>query len=82
METTKYTADIDGLIACLTDIKEACGGRTPVQVNVFGTENVVGLTSICLDNDMGNNEAIVYIETDKETVCPTQFEFYTSGEEI
>ena len=45
----------------------------------YSLDNVVGLTSVCLDNDMGNNNAIVYLETDTETVCPRQFEFYTQG---
>ena len=77
--TTKYTTDVDGLIECLTNIREVCGGKTPVQINVYSLDNVVGLTSVCLDNDMGNNDAIVYLETDTETVCPRQFEFYTQG---
>lgn len=79
----QYKATIDGLIECLTNIKEKCGGDTYIQVNVLGHDSVTGLTSICLDNDMGNDNALVYIETDTETVhCPSTFNFYTQGKEI
>lgn len=80
---TQYKSTIDGLIEVLTRIKEKCGGDTFVQVNVFGHECTTGLTSVCLDNNEGNENAIVYIETDTEqTRCPATFEFYTQGEDI
>lgn len=85
MERQKYPSTIDGLIEVLTRIKEKCGGGTYVQVNVFGHDCVTGLCSVCLDNDMGNNEedALVYIETDIDEVnYPATFEFYTQGKEI
>ena len=79
----KYKATIDGLIECLTDIKKVCGGNLPLQVNVIGNECVTGLVSVCLDNDLGNEEALVYLETDTSgNICPSKFEFYTQGEEI
>ena len=83
MAKNKYETTIDGLIECLTDIKSKCSGDTFVQVNVVGHECVTGLISVCLDNDMGNDEALVYIETDiEESRYPAEFEFYTQGEEI
>ena len=79
----QYKATIDGLIQCLTDIKEKCGGNTHVQINVYGNKCVTGLISVCLDNDMGNDNALVYLETDtEERFCPATFNFYTQGEEI
>ena len=83
MAQKQYKATIDGLIQCLTDIKEKCGGDTVIQVNVIGHDCVTGLSSVCLDNDMGNDESLVYIETDiEENRCPSTFEFYTQGKEI
>lgn len=80
---TKHKPTIDGLIEVLTRIKEKCGGDTYVQVNVFGHECTTGLTSVCLDNNEGNDSAIVYLETDTEqNPYPTTFEFYTQGEEL
>lgn len=79
----KYATTVDGLIEVLTRIKEKCGGDTHVQVNVFGQPCVTGLNSVCLDNDMGNNNALVYLETDIEEISyPKMFEFYTQGKEI
>lgn len=83
MAKEKYPITIDGLIECLTDIKSKCGGNTFVYVNVLGHECVSGLVSVCLDNDMGNDEALVCIETDIEDLrYPEEFDFYTQGEEI
>lgn len=84
MAKQKYIATVDGLIECLTDIKNACGGETPVQVNVIGAGCVTGLTSVCLDNDLFDEDgAIVYVETNPDEVyCPTTFNFYTQGREI
>ena len=85
MAKAEYKATIDGLIQCLTDIKEKCGGDTYVQINPIGTNVgcVTGLTSVCLDNDLGNDEALVYIETNiDEAYYPATFKFYTQGEEI
>ena len=83
MAKVEYEATIDGLIEVLTRIKEKCGGNTFVQVNAIGTPCVTGLVSVCLDNDMGNDEAIVYIETDiNDKYYPATFAFYTQGEEI
>ena len=83
MTQKQYETTIDGLIQCLTDIKEKCGGDTHVQINVLGGECVTGLVSVCLDNDLGNDNAIVYLETDtEERYCPKTFELYTQGEEI
>ena len=83
MTKQNYPSTIDGLIECLTDIKEKCGGNTYIQVNAIGHECVTGLISVCLDNDEGNDNAIVYIETDiEEKRYPKQFEFYTQGKEI
>jgi hypothetical protein len=79
----KYKSTVDGLLELLTRIKETCGGDTPIQVNVLGNGCVTGLTSVWLDNDMGNSESIVYIETDiEENYYPDMFEFYAQGEEI
>ena len=83
MTKQKYKSTIDGLIECLTDIKKKCGGNTYIQVNVLGHDCVTGLTSVCLDNDEGNDNALVYIETDiEEKSYPATFNFYTQGEEI
>ena len=83
MAKLQYSATIDGLIECLTDIKEKCGGDTYVQVNVIGGECATGLVSVCLDNDEGNDNALVYIETNTErNFCPENFTFYTQGKEI
>ena len=79
----QYPVTIDGLIECLQNIKSACGGDTAIQVNIYGHDAITGLVSVCLDNDMGNDEALVYIETDPdENIFPTSFEFYTQGEDI
>ena len=79
----QYKSTIDGLMECLTDIKNKCGGDTYVQVNVFGHDSCTGLNSVCLDNNGGNDTAIVYIETDlEENYYPATFELYTQGEEI
>ena len=81
--TDKYIANVDGLIEILTKIKEKCGGNTPVQVNVLGEGCATGLVSVCLDNNEGNKDAIVYLETDtEENFYPATFNFYTQGEEI
>ena len=83
MAKQEYIATVDGLIQCLNDIKEKCGGDTYVQVNVFGQPCVTGLNSVCLDNDLGNDEAIVLLETDiEQTYYPAKFKFYTQGEDI
>ncbi len=79
----QYKSTIDGLMECLTDIKNKCGGDTYVQVNVFGHACTTGLTSVCLDNNEGNDSAIVYVETDTDlNPYPATFEFYTQGKEI
>ena len=79
----EYTSTVDGLIEVLTRIKEKCGGDTYVQVNVIGGKCATGLVSVCLDNDEGNDNALVYLETDiEENYCPSTFEFYTQGKEI
>ena len=78
-----YVTTLDGLIQCLTDIREACGGSTYVQINDCGVGCTYGLTSVCLDNDTGNDETLVYLETDTdEKFYPQTFRFYTQGEEI
>lgn len=78
-----HPTTVDGLIEVLTRIKEVCGGNTYVQVNDMKNACTTGLISVCLDNDMGNNEALVYIETDSDEYrYPTTFEFYTQGKEI
>lgn len=83
MAKLQYSATINGLIECLTDIKEKCGGDTYVQINAIGGECATGLVSVCLDNDEGNDNALVYLETDiEENYCPNTFEFYTQGKEI
>lgn len=83
MAQKQYKTTIDGLIQCLTDIKEKCGGDIPIQVNVKGHDCVTDLSSVCLDNDEGNDYALVYIETDiEENYYPETFEFYTQGKEI
>ena len=83
MAKLQYSATIDGLIECLTDIKEKCGGDTPLQINLY-SDKMIPLSSICLDNDMGNEESIIYIEGDYETESSFKgtFTFYTQGEEI
>lgn len=84
MEHNLYPTTVDGLIAVLTRIKEKCGGGTHVQVNLVG-HDMVGLGSVCLDNDMGTNEedALVYLEANPDEVkFPDKFAFYTQGEEI
>ena len=79
----RYPTTVDGLIEVLTKIKKACGGNTYVQVNVLGEKCVTGLVSVCLDNNEGNENAIVYLETDtEENFYPATFNFYTQGEEI
>ena len=78
-----YETTIDGFIDCLTDIKKYCGGNTPVQINPIGGECVTGISSICLDNDEGNDNALVYLETEINlNNCPKTFEFYTQGGEL
>ena len=83
MAQKQYKATIDGLIQCLEDIKAKCGGNTFIQVNVLGHDCVTGLCSVCLDNDTGNDDALVYIETDiEEKRYPATFDFYTQGADI
>ena len=82
-----YPCTIDGLIECLTYVKNKCenGGNIQIQVNVFNQPYTTGLTSICLDNDMGNSadNALLLIETDTEgAMCPANFNFYTQGKDI
>ena len=82
---TKYSCTIDGLIECLTNIKEKCGGDIPLQVNDYSKGCTYGLTAVCFDNDMGNDSdsSIVLLETNTEEYAyPTTFEFYTQGKEI
>lgn len=79
----RYRATINGLIECLTDIKNKCGGDTFVHVNALGHDCCTGLTSVCVDNNEGNETALVYIETDlEENYYPATFELYTQGEEL
>jgi hypothetical protein len=83
MAEKKYTTSVGSLIKLLNEIKEKCGENTPVQVNILGHECTTGLTSVCLDNDMGNDQSIVYFETDmEENYFPATFEFYTQGKEL
>lgn len=82
---TQYPCTIDGLIECLTNIKEKCGGDIPLQVNDYSKGCTYGLTAVCFDNDMGNDSdsSIVLLETNTEEYAyPTTFEFYTQGKEI
>ena len=58
----EYETTVNSLIELLTLIKEKCGGNTPIQVNVLGSEHVTGLTSVCLDNDTGNHESIMHVD--------------------
>ena len=79
----KYKSTVNGLLELLIKLKETYDGDMPIQVNVIGNGCVTGLTSICLDNNEGINESILYIETDiEENYYPDMFEFYTQGEEI
>ena len=83
MAKEQYSTTVDGLIELLTEVKRECGGNTRVQINVQGHECVTGLNSVCLDNDMGNNQALVYLETTmQKPYCPATFNFYTQGKEI
>ena len=78
-----HPTTVDGLIEVLTKIKKACGGNTYIQVNDMKNGCTTGLMSVCLDNNEGNSEALVYIETDSdEYIYPHTFEFYTQGKEI
>ena len=81
--TKEYVNNVDNLIKVLTRIKEKCGGHTPLQINLY-SDKMIPLSSICLDNDMGNEESIVYIEGDYETESSFKgtFTFYTQGKEI
>lgn len=83
MAKQKYKTTVGSLIELLTEIKEKCGEDTPIQVNDLARGCITGLTSVCLDNNEGNSESIVYIETDTdETPYPSTFEFYTQGEDL
>lgn len=81
--TKEYVNNVDNLIKVLTQIKEKCGGNTPVQINLY-SDKTIPLSSICLDNTEGNDESIIYIEGDYETNASFKgtFAFYTQGEEI
>lgn len=84
MAGKKYEATVDGLIQCLLDIKAKCGGNIPVQINVLGSPNPIGLHAVCCDNDTGNDKALVYLEATPESdvKCPVHFNLYSQGEEI
>ena len=81
---TKYTSNVDGLIEFLERVKQIYGGKTPVQVNAIGNDCVTGLTSVCVDDNEGKHEAIVYIETDLngKTCSPAFITYNMSNRKI
>lgn len=79
----EYVNNVENLIKVLTQIKEKCGGHTPIQINLYG-DKVIPLSSVCLDNTGGNEDSIIYIEGDYETESSFKgtFAFYTQDKEI
>lgn len=80
---SKHVSSVEGLIEALQNIKETYG-NLPIQVNAIGTDCVTGLSSVCVDDDMGGDIPIVYIETViEDKVFTPIFNVYSqSGKEV
>ena len=78
-----HVSSVEGLIEALQNIKRTYG-NLPIQVNAIGTPCVTGLTSVCVDDDMGGDIPIVYIETvvDDKVYTPTFNVYSQSGKEV
>ena len=61
----KVNATVSDVINVLQQVEAKCGKDTPIFINEVSAD-IHPLMNICLDNDMGNSEAQVLLEFDRE----------------